>query len=99
MLRVRIAGNHLIPRQSIQFYAERDLLGSWSADASGKYRYSNYQDSSREEQKIWLSARLSRSIARKFSIFGKYDYMENSSNFPQNEYSSNVFSLGVETWF
>ena len=86
-------------RQSIQFYAERDLLGSWSADASGKYRYSNYQDSSREEQKIWLSARLSRSIARKFSIFGKYDYMENSSNFPQNEYSSNVFSIGVETWF
>ena len=86
-------------RHSFFLFADRDLGAAWSAGVNASYRFSNYQQTSREDKRLWLGAQLSRSIPWGFRAFGRYDYIRNASNFSLNEYTSNVFTLGVERFF
>lgn len=86
-------------RHSIDFFAERDLTEVWSAGVNASYRYSDFEISGRKDERIWLGLRISRSIPKGFHVFGKYDRIRNDSNLVENEYTSNVFSIGLERFF
>jgi tetratricopeptide (TPR) repeat protein len=86
-------------RQSIDFFAERDLTEVWSAGVNASYRYSDFEITGREDERIWLGLRISRSIPKGFRVFGKYDRIRNTSNRVENEYTSNIFSIGLERFF
>ncbi|RJQ84639.1 MAG: hypothetical protein C4519_04695 [Desulfobacteraceae bacterium] len=86
-------------RHTVAFLADRDLTDLWSAGVNASYRYSDFQTTSRADQRIWLSLRVSRSIAWGFRVFGKYDHIRNVSNLDENEFNSNVFSIGLERFF
>jgi hypothetical protein len=86
-------------RQSIDFFAERDLTDVWNAGVNASYRYSDFQLTGRKDERIWLGLRISRSIPKGFRVFGKYDRIRNASNLVENEYTSNIFSIGLERFF
>ncbi len=86
-------------RHSVGFLVDKDLTPDWTVGVSGSYRYSDYQETDRQDERLWLTARVARSIPWDFHVFGKYDYIDNYSNVDENEYTSNVFSLGIERFF
>jgi tetratricopeptide (TPR) repeat protein len=86
-------------RHTMALLADRDLSDVWSVGVNASYRYSDYQSSDREDKRIWLGARISRSIPWGFRAFGKYDHIRNISSLDESDFSSNVFSIGLERFF
>lgn len=86
-------------RHSVHVLAQKDLTEKWGIGVDGSYRYSDYGQTDREDERLWLSARISRSIAWDFQVYAKYDHIRNDSNIDENEYTSNLFFLGIERFF
>lgn len=86
-------------RHSVYFFANRDLTDVWQSELTGRYRYGDYKDISRNDNRLWFSLKFSRSIPWQFRIYGKYDFIRNYSNADENDYTSNIFSIGIERFF
>ena len=86
-------------RQTLAWYADHDFSDLWSAGVNLSYRYSNYQSTNRLDKRIWFGLQVSRDIPWGFRAFGKFDRMRNDSNLPEQDYTSNAFSIGLERFF
>ncbi len=86
-------------RHTVSLLAERDLTDAWRVGVDASYRYGEYQLSNRVDQKWWLELQVSRSIPWGFRAFGKYDRINNVSNLDVYDYTSNVFTIGLERFF
>lgn len=86
-------------RHTIRFSADRNLTETWRSGVNGNYRFSDYQRTDRKDKRLWLTLRISRRMPWDFRIFGKYDYIRNASNIAEEEYTSNIFSIGIERIF
>jgi hypothetical protein len=54
------------------------------------------QQASRDETRVGLSVRVTRSLSEMWQVFGEYQYTNNDANFDRYAYSSNRFLLGIE---
>lgn len=86
-------------RHTVSLLAHRNLFGSWNAGVNLDYRSSDYQRTNRSDKRIQFGLRASRSVPWGFRAFGKFNHLRNDSILPENEYTRNVFSIGVERFF
>lgn len=86
-------------RHSIYFSANRNLTNILNTELTCQYRYSNYKNINRNDRRFWLTFKLYRDIPWKLRLFGKYDFIKNSSNIDQSDYTSNIISIGIERFF
>lgn len=61
----------------------------------GGYTYSDYENSSREDNTYRLSAGLNYQINELFSVNGRYTFRDNDSNVDLNSYTENLVSVGA----
>lgn len=86
-------------RHTIYFSANRNLIDTLNTEITGQYRYSNYKNITRDDRRLWLTFKLYREIPWKLRLFGKYEFIKNSSNIDQSDYASNIISIGIERFF
>ena len=86
-------------RHSVGLMLSWNLGDVWAVEAAGNFRYSDYKQSDRKDDRLRLSARISRTILWDVSAFGEYEFTRNDSNYAEDEYTSNIVAFGLERFF